>query len=54
MDAYKIFLPLDKTIDIEADDFKYQADKNYLYFSKGDAVVAIFNTNSIVGFIKVN
>ena len=51
MDTYKVLLPLDKIVEIQADDFNY--DNNRLVFQKEAETVAVFNTNTIIGFMKV-
>lgn len=53
MNFYRIIVPGQADILIQADDFIHQPDSGRVVFGKEDIIVAIFQLSNIVGFIKV-
>lgn len=54
MNFYRIIVPGQADMLIQADDFTHQPDSGRVVFGKEDKIVAIFQLNNIVGIVQVD
>lgn len=54
MELFRIIVPGQADILIQADDFLHEPSSDRVMFKRGKENVAIFQLGNIVGFVKVN